>query len=471
MQGYLYIGGNQALPTSVASSGGGNIITALNKTSSAVSSGDKVWLNQESVYFYNFDVVGAPTIDNTTEVVSGFSTSNYIKAPDTFDYTQPFQIYVKFTTPSSISAYTPVTGTVAIYSIVPFYFMKNDFTLCAFGSSNGSSWNLFSNVTVKTCSANTTYTMMFEFTGSAYVWYEYENGTWVELTRVTSSTPCYSGGEVIFGKANMEAWIGSIDLSETKITTNGSDLWVPSFTYADCQIIEFNKQRNFSVVGNPTINDNTEIVSDFTSSNYLTFPKEFNPGNNPWEGIIKFTTGSNFGTSSYTSLGILGNTDSADLYKGPTIHFIRDGRMQFLVGNGSSWINAGGNIGYYTGSYYAQTNTTYWLKFGWTGSQYYLEYSLDRITYTRDITAPFNTQMTGNIPTFGIVYGQTGRYDYSLLPFNGSIDFSETSIKINNGNEWKGYYSYITENTLTGVAKENIASGSTGRIETILPEE
>ena len=202
---------------------GGDVITALNNTGTAVSEGDKVWINQEAAYSYNFDVVGTPTIDNTTEVVSGFSSSNYLITPDAFDYTQPFQIYVKFTTPSSISAYTPILGASAEYSTVPFYFMQNDFTLYGFGSSNGSSWNLFSNVAVKTCSANTTYTMMFEFTGSAYVWYEYENGTWTELTRVTSSTPCYSGGKIqlgAWGSIHSEAWIGSIDLSETKITAS-----------------------------------------------------------------------------------------------------------------------------------------------------------------------------------------------------------------------------------------------------------
>ena len=36
-------------------------------------------------YSYNFEVVGSPTIDNQTKIVSGFSADNYMKTPTALD--------------------------------------------------------------------------------------------------------------------------------------------------------------------------------------------------------------------------------------------------------------------------------------------------------------------------------------------------------------------------------------------------
>lgn len=86
MQGYLYIGGNQALPTSVASSGGGNIITATNNTGTAISSRDKVWIDGVSGSYQAMDFISARNTINMNKagtlkistIADNFSTSNYL---------------------------------------------------------------------------------------------------------------------------------------------------------------------------------------------------------------------------------------------------------------------------------------------------------------------------------------------------------------------------------------------------------
>lgn len=186
----------------------------------------------KTIGYGNFTKVGNPTIDTATGIASGFSSGNYIVTNKTLDYTQPYQIYVKFTTPSSIDNYMPIIGTTVSKSLIPFYFSINSFSLNSYASSNGSSWDLWNNRTIKTLEANTTYSMMFEYTGSSYVWYELIDNTWVEISRVSNSTPVFDGGLIQIGCwNNSETFTGTIDLSETYINVGGSLYWSPLGEY------------------------------------------------------------------------------------------------------------------------------------------------------------------------------------------------------------------------------------------------
>lgn len=105
MLGYLYIGGNQALPTSVAGNKG-DIITATNKTGLTISSGDKVFV--EPVYngysilpvteysYRQFDLQGSPTINDTNKTATSFSQSKYLKIIKQFDFSQPWEFQTGF---------------------------------------------------------------------------------------------------------------------------------------------------------------------------------------------------------------------------------------------------------------------------------------------------------------------------------------------------------------------------------------
>ena len=183
---------------------------------------------------------------------------------------------------------------------------------------------------------------------------------------------------------------------------------------------------NFSVVGTPTIDNKIKSVSDFSTRNAITLPEIFAPESNSWELCLKFTTGSDITTRQKLN----GSADSVD-FNFPTVE-ITQSTCLFAVclsSNGSSWDIASTN-----GTYQIQANTTYWIKFGFSGSEYYLEYSLDGETYTRDIT------VSNNFPIYQSGYlmglGNDMWNSSSQAPFLGTIDLSETYININEERWW-----------------------------------
>ena len=112
------------------------------------------------------------------------------------------------------------------------------------------------------------------------------------------------------------------------------------------------------------------------------------------------------------------------------------------------------------------TNTTYWVKFGWTGSEYYLDYSIDGTNYTRDLTIAAATPAYSSSN-----HTLLGLYSTNFKDgFSGTLDLSECYIKVNNSIWWNYRVIQIqmTEYTLTGYAQENIASGSIGNVKTVL---
>ena len=83
-----------------------------------------------------------------------------------------------------------------------------------------------------------------------------------------------------------------------------------------------------------------------------------------------------------------------------------NGCWQFLASNLNSWID-----GLHTGTLSIQTNTTYWIKVGFTGTEYYLKYSTDGENYTKDIS--FNsTQKVGNYDSYQLVISPMGGENY-----------------------------------------------------------
>ena len=176
------------------------------------------------------------------------------------------------------------------------------------------------------------------------------------------------------------------------------------------------KSFNGTVVGNPTLDLDTGIVSGFSASNYLTMSEPFNPGNNPWEVLCKITTG-----SSISQQEAIFNTYTDQ--RGFRLGIAPTPNWELLISNGTSWINTST----YYGSYTVLPNTTYWLKAGYDGSNYYLEYSLDGETFTRDVTYS------------GAVIGGGYIHELGRLPtngWNGSIDLSKTYININGVRWW-----------------------------------
>lgn len=154
-------------------------------------------------------------------------------------------------------------------------------------------------------------------------------------------------------------------------------------------------------------------------------------GQVPWEINTKIITG---------ELGIdqavFGPTYGyeSEVATSPMIKITTDNKFQvYLSSDGQNWdISAPAAAKY--GS--VSANTAYWLKLGWTGSQYYFSYSTDGTEYTQLYTKDSTTPV----------------WEYSYFPmignnmaaavdkyFRGTVDLRETNYKENDQIVWSAY--------------------------------
>ena len=189
---------------------------------------------------------------------------------------------------------------------------------------------------------------------------------------------------------------------------------------------------NATVVGGLRIENN--VASGFSASNYLSFGSIPRPANNPWEIVFKITTGTN--VTSWQVLFSFQKGATSDTRYGTRIFILPSGHFAFSVSyNGTAW-----DVSELTGTegtYSVQANTDYWLKLEYTGTQYILYYSLNGIDYIMNSSVTSSTPMYNENQSsyIGTWLGVTGGM---LDIFTGSIDLSESYIKINDELWWTG---------------------------------
>ena len=203
----------------------------------------------------------------------------------------------------------------------------------------------------------------------------------------------------------------------------------------------------YTKVGNPTIVDG--VASGFRTTSYLQLNSTFNPENNPWEmgfkikvlrvGIDQYFVG-RFINESY----------------GFTVGFSSNNLLSLWIsGNGTSWNIING----LRSSRKFSLNEEVWIKIGFTGSLYFMEYSLDGSSiYERK-----EVKNTSTIYSGSILFGNSYRYEYY---YEGSIDLNETYIKVN-GVPWFGpgaTKNLVPGGTVVGdvTIKDGVASGFSG---------
>lgn len=298
-------------------------------------------------------------------------------------------------------------------------------------------------------SSNVEYYFKFGFTGTAYVFYiSTDKGkTWTLEKSFSRTLPprVLTSNSVSFGNwtnrsGHDEYAEGSFDLRGISIINSetGDTIWKAvksvegtkeDHTYSEPDVKQIlsihkptgNTEPNATVVGSPTITDN--VVSGFSSSNYLTAPEVFNPGTSPWEMVWSITTSNDFSTT-YQEIFAQAN-------------------VGFTAVDGYDLRTDLGRIGLYVDEKYylstttLQNNTKYLIKMEYTGSFYKLSYSTDNGT---NWIEDFNIASTGigtpNLSTPQYI-GKWG-YNTSPNPFKGSIDLSQSYIKINGKYWWKG---------------------------------
>lgn len=435
-----------ALPSGSGGGGSADTITAINKTGSDISAGDKVWLNHESGYSYNFDVVGALNVNNETSVISNFTTTNYLQLQTPFNpQSSSWEVLCKITTGSSVSTQQNIfkSGISAPDAAGRFgcYLAINQSKFQISVSSDGTSWDLVHDTAgTYTLSTNTTYYVKFGWNGTQYyLEYSLDGVTFTRDITASSSTAVYGSlGVTLFGlnwwdNAYQAPFLGTIDLSGTKISLGGSDWWVPSITkISDWSAVTFDKQDyiyDFDIVGSPTIEYG--VVSGFSASNYLS----------------KTTAPSSWNISDYTFYcKFISKASSANQSIVAGSVMLQEQSGYAKTWNGSTVINL----------FVVNSGRTYWVKVVVSGTTQTFYYSTDGVVYTQCYTGTFPAS-TFNIEQVG--YRASSGYYY------GSIDLKGMYLK--NTSDNTVWYA-MADNSFTGFADENIASGTAGDVRAIL---
>lgn len=184
-----------------------------------------------------------------------------------------------------------------------------------------------------------------------------------------------------------------------------------------------------TVTGSLTYGNNNTI-SGFGNSNYLRTNSIFNPApTDTWEINLAFTTSSPSSRQCILNCCYITDRLSFQLNNRKIVLALRSSS------NASGWdINDDSNGGDLT----VQSNVKYYVRLRYTGSEYTVEYSLDKLNYTLDKTISSSTPIWSNeeYPYIGALYNINGSTWYPCD--NCSFDMNEFNFKINNTLIWSG---------------------------------
>lgn len=454
---------------SIPSGGGMDTVEAYNDTGSSIITGDKVWINKGDVYGRNFDIVGSPVIDYSNSIVSGFSTSDYLKLQNLFNPgNNSWEVRAKVTTGASVSTEQDIFGATEdqmLFRIGLAGTTTNRFQILV---SNGTTWiNSSTHSGSYVVQPETIYWIKagFDGTNTYYLDYSLDGINYTRDVTYTSSSKigAVSGVYNTISTPSSSVWTGNIDLSETKIIINNTDWWIPNFTkLADYKLVDFLEQNtpNVTKMGSVTFTDDY-IGSGFSSSNYIksnTTISEIGTADS-WEFVTKI-----YMTSTMSTNGMIINQNTGS-YGESGFMIIVGGSNYIYFQVFDQSLNLIFNI---VSSVSLENNQWYWLKGEFTGTAYNCYISTDKETWTNVGTAASTTKV--HTPTSPWRFGSS--VVNSSFYLHGKMDFKETYLKINGEVAWNAIgYSMsgnITEDTLTGTAAENIAIGGTGDVNTLL---
>lgn len=419
----------------------------------------------ETGVYDNYNVIGSPTVNTTTGVVSGFSSSNYLTT-DGLILNNSVEFVFKFTTGTDITSFQNI---FASYPLTEMYIENGDLKIWSETTSSAiSCGSVLENFTY--------YGKVVIENGVATLSYSTDGVTYTGDVSISDTENASNYTNIGFGVSGiLERYFrGSIDLSECEIKIDGNLWWSPmsiedkwlanksiydysttslcadtlDFTksYVGVNDSEYHKYINPKVclmpidggetktvyslnateIGNTNFDIYTGISNRFSSADYLQLPQAFNPGNNPWEMIIKIRTASDLQAWQEIFHSSVAPNESG---RYGLSAMIDSGNFELDIStDGSSW------IGTDHGTFVLSENTNYWVKVGWNSNEYYLEYSTNGADYIRDITYTASNNLP-NLTNSCIGIYRSSDYMY---PIFGSIDLSESYIKINDEVWWNG---------------------------------
>ena len=237
-----------------------------------------------------------------------------------------------------------------------------------------------------------------------------------------------------------------ITFNENVVTPDDTEITTNKYILApygqDYSVVDNQQEDNFTKVGNVQVSKDG-IVSGFGPTNSLQLPQVFNPGNNSWEIVLKIKFGSRrcyfFGNTNGTYGIVLGK---------------QNGKLEvFLSSNNSNWNITGGIT-----DVALEDNTEYYIKLSYNLTSYQAEASIDGITWQT------STITTSSEKIYQSIFYLGSCWDKSTAYCDGSIDLSESYIKINNEIWWQPTWNKLSDNYIVGgsvCVNDHIASNLT----------
>lgn len=374
--------------------------------------GSVTWTPMFENMKHNYETFGNPILSDG--VISGFSTSNYIKTDvNALDFSiKPWVLNTKFTTGNNVNTQQIIfEGESGYYDSlrIQIYqgYMYNGYNV-------SGSWVFMQNAS-PALQPNTTYWYRVEVLDGIINFYTSLDGIDYELSLTKNISSYPTEKKYIIGNGETSPFLGTLDLNETKITRNGEILWQP-FTQPYSEYKDSYKIYNIepmisletksSIYGSPKIENG--VVSDFSANNYLTLPSDISQI--PMEIYISFSTG--------TDISSMQNI----LHKGGFLEvFVIGSRLKM-------WSSNTGEVEIAT----VTTETKYWLKINielssqtyFVGNSGHNNYTIEKVVNDGGIT------LGTTVMKFGGHNDNTGNY------WRGSIDFNDTYMIVNNDIHW-----------------------------------
>lgn len=184
---------------------------------------------------------------------------------------------------------------------------------------------------------------------------------------------------------------------------------------ADLELFKF---PNATIVGAPTINNGQ--ISGFSATDYLRFPFLVDFQNRHWSIDFSFTPGDDVTTEQLLIDGEYGLAFGFQNEK----MFIR------LSSDGETWDIADTTYG----TFQLLPNKTYYVRITFDGTTYKVLYSIDKQTYTEDVTI---SSALGLYPVT-ILIGTGEIESETPKPFLGSLNMNDAYVIIDGNRIWSG---------------------------------
>lgn len=268
----------------------------------------------------------------------------------------------------------------------------------------------------------------------------------VNWTSSSSSSTYTSGSTLVLGNSVDKGSNTSIRYlyldDSTYVKVNGQIVWTGYDSYSlrgnlvdyvddgspttlDAYLVGSNshgKITNANVIGNVII-DTNGVATSFNQNSYINPLETFTPENKSWEMIYKIKSPTTISRRNLLIGGVTGFYNVGFAIELNSSSKIGAG----ISSNGESW-----NLGWMTSTTTVSTNTWYWIKLSFDGTQYLLELSTDGTNYTTEGSIVSSTPIYQNRNS--IQLGNTASNgDY----FSGSIDLPQCYIKIDNVYLWQ----------------------------------